>query len=347
MPKDTKAAARAASSKGGVERAKRLTPKERSEIARQGAAHRWAAAGKPPPLFAQYGADDRPLRIGDIEIPCCVLSDGRRVLIQRGMLTAMDMSQGTAGRGGGDRLAKFINSKSINPFVPSGLVDVITEPIRFRTANGADAYGYEATVLADLCDAVLDARKRGKLNYQQEHIAERCEILVRGFARVGIIALVDEATGYQDARARDALAKILERFVAKELRPWVRTFDTDYYREIFRLNAWKYEDNCGRPAVLGHWTNNIVYKRLAPGVLDELRRVTPRDESGRLKHKLFQHLTGDVGHPKLKEHLAGVKMLMKYSPNWKVFMERLDREYPQWGSTLMLPFPTDYTGPEV
>jgi hypothetical protein len=51
------------------------------------------------------------------------------------------------------------------------------------------AYGYEATILADICDAVLKARENGDLNYQQEHIAQRCEILVRAFARVGIIAL--------------------------------------------------------------------------------------------------------------------------------------------------------------
>jgi len=53
-----------------------------------------------------------------------------------------------------------------------------------------------------LCETVLQARKDGKLQSQQMHIAEQCEILVRGFARVGIIALVDEATGYQDYRSR-------------------------------------------------------------------------------------------------------------------------------------------------
>jgi hypothetical protein len=99
--------------------------------------------------------------------------------------------------------------------------------------------------------------------------------------------------------------------------------------------------------VLGHWTNNIVYKRLAPGVLRELRRLTPRDEKGRLKYKLFQRLTEDIGHPKLREHLAGVTMLLKYSPDWRVFMDRLDKEYPQWGHTFMLPFPDTYSAPEV
>jgi hypothetical protein len=166
-------------------------------------------------------------------------------------------------------------------------------PIRFIPPQGGNpAHGYEATILPDICAVIIEAKLLGKLRRDLEHIAERAAILQHGFATVGIIALVDEATGYQDLRARDALAHILEKFVAKELRPWVKTFPADFYREIFRLNGWEYSENCGRPSVLGHWTNNIVYKRLAPGVLEELRRLTPRDDRGRLKNKLFQWLTG-------------------------------------------------------
>ena len=62
------------------------------------------------------------------------------------------------------------------------------------------------------------------LQKQQEHVAKQAEILVRGFARIGIIALVDEATGYQRDREKDALAKILQAWVAKEIQAWVQTF---------------------------------------------------------------------------------------------------------------------------
>ena len=37
---------------------------------------------------------------------------------------------------------------------------------------------------------------------------ERAAILQHGFAVVGLTALVDEATGHQDDRARDAVAKV-------------------------------------------------------------------------------------------------------------------------------------------
>lgn len=319
--------------KGGQARAKKLSAKRRVEIARLAAAKRWS--GDLPNVLC--GSPDRPLRLANIEIPCYVLDDERRVLVQRGMMAALDMKQGTAGRGVGDRLSKFVATKALRPFVTPELAEMITNPIRFQ-AGGVIAYGYEATILADLCEAVLAARKAGTLNYQQEHIAEQCEILVRGFARVGIVALVDEATGFQAFRARDALAKILEAFVQKELRKWVRTFPPEYYEELCRLRGIAYPPpGMKLPPYFGHLTNNIVYERLAPGVKDELKRVTERSASGRHKHKLFQHLTEDTGHPKLREHLAKVTALMKIAPDYTTFESFLAQVVPRWDDTLSLP----------
>lgn len=338
-------------SEGGKARAASLTSDERSAAASKASLARWGRSAptlETPFPIAKYGARDRPLRIGDIEIPAYVLADGRRVLAQRGLQSGIGLSEG--GKKAGERkiaaLMATLEEKGIDT---KGLIARANSPIQFIPPHGGNpADGYEATILPDICAVIIEAGRKGVLHKRLAYLPERCAILQHGFATVGIIALVDEATGYQDFRARDALAKILERFVAKELRPWVKTFPTQFYSEIYRLNGWPYEEgSCARPGVLGHWTNNIVYKRLAPGVLEELRNVTPRDEKGRLKYKLFQSLTEDFGHPRLREHLTGVLMLMKYSPNWKVFMRRLDREYPQWGKTLMLPFPEDYAAPEV
>ncbi len=127
--------------------------------------------------------------------------------------------------------------------------------------------------------------------------------------------------------------------MAKELPPYVRTFPPEFYKQIFRLYGWDYYENCGRPAVLGHIRNNLIYKRLAPGVLEELRKRIPRDNKGRLTKKLFQGLTPDYGHPKVREQLIGTTMIAKYPPNLQTFNERMDREYPQYGKTMPLPFP--------
>ena len=332
--------------KGGRRRAEILPPDRRSEIARQAAMSRWAEEGKPQPILAKYGGIDRPLKIDDIEIPCYVLADGTRLLAQRGLQGGIGLSLG-GGKSGARRIAELMDGLSEKGIDVRGLVARANSPIRFIPPHGGNpADGYEATILPDICAVLIEAQQQGKLGKNREHLAIRAAQLQHGFATVGIIALVDEATGYQDFRQRDALAKILERFVAKELRPWVKTFPADFYKQIYRLNEWPYTDSAGRPGVIGHWTNNIIYKRLAPGVWEELKRLTPRTPSGYYKNKLFQRLTEDVGHPKLREHLVGVVMLMKYSPNWKVFMDRLDMEYPQWGKNYLLPFPDDYVPPD-
>jgi len=322
-------------SKGGKARAAALTAEERRAIAREAIATRWARA-KPhdeqsQSLKATHGSPDRPLRIGGIEIPCYVLADGRRVLIQNGMLTGLDMSQGTAGRGEGDRLAKFISGKAINPFINKDLYEMIKNPIQFKTPTGSTAYGYEATILADICDAVLEARKSTKLNHQSEHIAARCEILVRGFARVGIIALVDEATGYQEERDREALHTILEGYVSKELLPWAKRFPDEFYKQIFRLRGWTYSPLNPRkgPRFVAQITNKTVYEQLPPGVLDELRRKNPVVYNhGRRKNRLHEFLTNDIGNPHLEKQVAIVTAFMRASPNWKVFEVLFDRSFP-------------------
>jgi hypothetical protein len=326
-------------SKGGQARIASLSAQERSSLARQAALSRWTKEGKEPPLFAEYGSPDRPMRIGAIEIPCYVLMDGRRVLAQRGLQSGIGLSEG-GGKRGARKIVGLLIDLARKGIDINGLALRADSPIRFiLPQGGVVADGYEATILPDICAVIIEAGRRGKLGKRLNHLATRCAILQHGFATVGIIALVDEATGYQDFRARDALAKIIERFVAKDIQPYVRTFPPEFYKQIFRLYGWNYSENCGRPGVVGVITNNLIYKRLAPGVLDELRKRVPRDETGRLKTKLFRALTPDFGHPKLRELLAGTTMLAKYSPNLETFKHRMDVEYPQYGKTMELPFP--------
>jgi hypothetical protein len=316
---------------GGAARAKALSPERRTEIAVHAAKAKAEIAKLPK---ATHGSTDHPLRIGDVEIPCYVLEDGTRVLSQRGVVAGLGMKYGS--RAGADRLSAFLTGKGISPYVSGELMALIANPIRFRTSQGGGvAFGYPATILADICDAVLAARKNGVLQKQQEHIGEQAEVLVRGFARVGIIALVDEATGYQRDRAKDALAKILEAFVAKELQPYMKTFPSEYYEEMFRLRGLKFppENPRFRPQYFGQLTNDIVYERLAPGLLEELKRQAAKDEK---KAHLHRRLTQEVGHPKLREHLASVVTAMKLSDNYPDFIAKMNRLHPRFGDTIPL-----------
>ena len=219
-----------------------------------------------------------------------------------------------------------------------------TTPIFYRTKNGGKGMGYDATLLPTVAEVYLKFRdamlaERGAVPKQYAHIISAADILMRALANVGIIALIDEATGYQKDRARNALEKILDAFIAKELRPWVHTFSDDFYDQLFRIRGLEYpKDTVKKPQYFGHLTNDIIYKRLAPSVLDELKQITPRDNKGRHKHQLHRRLTDDIGHPKLREHIASVVTVMKLSDNYDQFLSMLDRAHPRYGETAPLPF---------
>lgn len=327
---------------GGVARAKRLSPEERSAIATRAAKARWSEdVGQ-----VICGSPDKPLKIGETEIECYVLADDTRVLTQSSFLQSLGRHpranvRRVALESGEERLPPILQGKALKPFISREILEK-SRPITFALPRGGRASGYNAELLPAVCEIYLKAREAGVLPSNQMHVAQQAELLVRGLARVGIIALVDEATGYQEVRAKTSLVEILEAFIASELKPWVATFPDDFYSELFRLRGLEYpRATVKRPQYFGHLTNDIVYKRLAPGVLAELRNVTPKDDQGRRKHKYFQRLTTNIGYPKLREHLGSVVTLMKLSSNWEDFMRKLDQIHPRVGDTIQIPFPAE------
>ena len=300
-------------------------------------AHRPVAT---PPLKVIAGQPDQPLVIGGIEIPCYVLEDETRVLSQRGFIGSLGMSEGGARnrKDGAPQLAILLRSTTLAPHVNEETLVRASSPILFTPLHGGrTAYGYPATLLTDICEVVLAARAAGDLQRRQLHIAERCEILIRGLARVGIIALIDEATGYQRIREERALATILEKFIDRELQSWTRTFPFTFYEQIFRLKGWGSATGVKRPQVIGHYTNDFVYERIAPGVLEELRKSNPLLPQGWRKNRHHQWFTPEFGNPRLKEHLEGVTALMRAAPNWGYFKRSLDRAYPKTGTQFPMP----------
>ena len=326
--------------KGGAARAKALTAQQRKEIAKKGARARWVAANENVPI-ADYAGE---LTFGELKFPCAVLSDGTRVLSETDFMAGLGMYRSgalsvrrEAMEDGGAQIPLYLAYKNLLPFVIRHLGDVHIKPLRYKTLTGGIAHGIPATVIPKICSIWLDARKEGKLGPRQKKIADRAELLLRGLAEVGIVALVDEATGFQKHRAKDALAKILEKFIAKELQPWVHTFPDEFYEQLFRLRGLTFPvDTVKRPPYFGHLTNNIVYARLAPKVLEQLKKETPRTPEGRHKTHLHRKLTPDIGHPKLREHLASVVTLMKISNNYTQFEQYLDRAHPKFNESLPL-----------
>lgn len=328
-------------SKAGKAAADRLSPEARSARAAAGAQARWAKADPSRANLpkAICGSHDRPLKIGDILIPCYVLEDETRVLTASGMSEGLGLARGGSMIAGMNRLELFASRKLIQPFISNDLMERIHAPLVFLSPTGGKAYGYAAEILVELCEVVLAARQAGALQTQQLRIAQQCEILTRGLARLGIVGLVDEATGYQHIRAKNALETILNQWLTKELQPWRKQFPDEYYRRIFDLNGWPYDpSSVKRPGVIGAWTNDIVYGRLGPGLKEQLHDYAGRDEEGRLKHHLHRHLTSGHGLPELQMHMAGIVALMKAASNWRQFKEMLQRAYPKPKTTLSMAF---------
>ncbi len=337
--------------KGGIARAEILSPERRSEIARKAAKQRWnttetAEHGLPK---AEYNGILR-FKTANVEIPCAVLEGGTRVLSENGITNALLGSRSGASKRlkrvsqeQGAPVPLFLAPGNLNPFITQDLIDGPFKPIKYQVGNKA-VVGFDASILPAACDVWLKARDAGALQEQQLGKARKAEILMRGLAHVGIIGLVDEATGYQEVRDRKALQEILDRFIGRQLAKWAKTFPDEFYSNVFKLKGWTFQPGSSkRPRMMAKLTADLVYSRLAPGVLEELRRKSPKDEKGRRKNKLFQWLTTDVGHPALRDHLSGVIFLAKANNQWDVFYELLGKAAPQYGKTMLLPFPDETT----
>jgi hypothetical protein len=163
---------------------------------------------------------------------------------------------------------------------------------------------------------------------------------MRGLAQVGIIALVDEATGYQNDRDREALQAILDKFLRKDLAVWAKRFPDEFYQHIFRLRGWEWKGmKVNRPQIVAHYTKDLIYERLAPGVLKELEAKNPKDEKGRRKAKHHQWLTEDIGHPALAQQLYAAMGFQRIATTWDQFYAMMNKAFPRMGNTLELPFP--------
>jgi hypothetical protein len=290
------------------------------------------------------------LKIGDIDFRCVVLEDGTRVITGTGFMKALGMYRSGAlstrrkDHPDSAQTPLFLAYKNLKPFISDELSEVLRTPIEYLPCKGKQTQkGIKAEAIPKICDVWLRARDAGILKGTQMVIAVKCDILIRALAHVGIIALVDEATGYQYDRDRYELFKILDAYIAKELLPWAKRFPDEYYRELFRLRGWQYSPmSVARPQYVGKLTNQLIYDRLPPGVKEELQRKNPITDKKLRKHRHHQFLTLDLGVPHLDKLLAVTVAFMKASPNWAKFMRLFNRAVPKPGAQQELDFDEEY-----
>lgn len=284
------------------------------------------------------------LKLGNAEIPCYVLEDGTRVLSGRGMQNALKMVDDIEndGQASGARLQRYLGQKSLEPFIYKDKEAGHYKPIECYKGN-SKINGYEATVLADICDAFLEARKHIKLSTRQKIIADQCEILIRGFARVGLIALIDEATGYQYEREHLELQKILNAYISDEILKWQLTFTDDFYKEVFRLWGIPFIPKYIRvkPQFIGKLTTKYIYEQLPKGIIEKIKEKSGKTTKGNYKYKWHQSLTPEIGREHLKKQIHEVTALMSISDSKEQFNYLFEKKYNTRPIQLELEFNED------
>ncbi|TNB46449.1 hypothetical protein FF124_18190 [Martelella lutilitoris] len=271
------------------------------------------------------------LPIGEIELDCAVLDGGVRVLSERAVHRAFGSKRGGSHwkrmreTEDGANLPSFLSAKNYSPFISNNLRVALKEPVLYRVNPGATpAHGIKAELLPEICGVFLSARRSGELHFSQEHLAIQAEVLMEAFAKVGIIALIDEATGYQRDRSHDALRLLLSKYIAQGLQKWLKTFPDAFFAELDRL--YNNDTSHGkRPQYYGTFINKYVYDPIENGyVKRELDKLNITDE-GRRRARFHQWLSED-GRNMLIHQIGRVQGLMEMCSDIEHFRNTAKRQ---------------------
>jgi hypothetical protein len=288
--------------KGGRARAESLTPERRSEIARNAALTRF---GKTPLADGELpkAIGEGILHIGDVALECYVLQDRRRLFHKRGLAKALKMKSG-----GGNVFMRTINRKGLGSVIPQNLRDKFDKPIVFNSMGGDPAHGYEGTTLIEICDAIWEARKQGRLTKSQEFLGVQAEIIMRASAKIGIIALIDEATGFILDKRREQYRELFQQFIREEFATWKKEFPDEFFDMLYRLYNLKRNTIKNRhPRFFGKFIRRYIYAPLANSngaILEMLDEKNPvAYTNGGRRYAMTQFLSDVVGLNAFRAHL--------------------------------------------
>lgn len=291
-----------------------------------------AMVGGSKPLETALEATHRGiLPIGGLQLECYVLEDGRRVFAKRGMARAIGLKSE-----GGNAFLKTLGGKKLGSEINPELRESLENPIVFNISGSDPGHGYEAETLVEVCKAVVRADDAGKLLDSQKPMAAQARAIINALAKVGIAALVDEATGYQTERSPDALRLLVQAYIEKEQREWEKEFPDDFYltlNKVYGSDPYIAKASgalvINKPQHFGNFTNKYVYGPLENGeVLKELQRLNPKIEAtGTRKEKLHQFLSKGYGLEKLREQRQEVLTMLKLSDDIDDFKRLYEKRF--------------------
>jgi len=265
------------------------------------------------------------LTIGEAVLPCYVLENGERVFSLKGVVVGLIETDG-------GQLAEYLKVKSLKPFLSEDLAPAEngTIPALIKFDTGGEGFtkfalGLPVEKFMDLCAAYSSAAESTEvtLTERQQRIAVKANSFLRACAKVGIIALVDEATGYQYDRAQDALQFKLKLYLEEEMRQWEKTFPDELWEEFGRLTKWKGAAH-QRPKYWGKLVMELIYQYLDHDVADWLKNNAPKPKAGKNYH---QWLSSQYGLKKLVEHIWMVIGMARACTTMAELRERMAQQF--------------------
>lgn len=237
---------------------------------------------------------------------------------------------------GGNAFMKMISSQSVRSQISEDLAEKIKNPVIFRAFNGDLAHGYEATVLIDTCEALVRARDAKTLRPRQRFLAFQAEIIIRASAKLGIIALIDEATGYSDNKRKDEYRKLFHEFLRDEFAQWEQDeYPDKFFDMIYKLYGLKRKnpDSTKHPQFFGKFIRRYIYYPLANShgaILEELDKRNPTVYfNGGRRYKMYQFLSEKVGLPALRAHLWQTIGIGSIMPDALAFERAFYKAFPE------------------
>lgn len=282
---------------------------------------------------------EKDLLIGDALVRCCVLNDGRRVIKDKSLFAAIGKTR--KGEVRVDGFPAIIGSKTLANLYLELYGNDVSPIDRFEVAefSGRTGLWYDANSIPIICDLYLEAESRNAISSGQEHVLERTKLLLRALAKVGITALIDEATNYQDQRGKNELQILLSKYITEHLQPYSNEFPAEYFENLFRLYGIPYDPTTNkRPRYFAQFNLKYVYNMLAPNAVEALDKFNPpiynedRRRSDR-RYRMYRHLTED-GIKELREHLKQLVTVMKLSNNIDDFKIKFDNIFSDKIETL-------------
>lgn len=261
------------------------------------------------------------LKLNNIEIDVYVLKGGMPLISRRKMTSLLGRTW--SGKSETEYPA-FIGAKNIQSFINDELKQKLI-PIEFKDGNKLLS-AFHADIIPLIADTYLKAREAGVLTNTQMPTAKKCEIIVRTLARIGITALIYEATGYEKYKNPDVLRKLVESYLAKEVREWTKNFPDEFFFALDSIYGNERTISRRRPQYYAKFINKYIYEPIENGlILDELKKMNPVEAKGYRKKRFHQFLNEEKGIKKLQAQLWQVTALLKIAANKRKFKESFER----------------------